>query len=617
MKQNYLFSLFLFMALSCFLLGCNKENAKEMEENLVKESEVFTLTATYGTADTKVAFDEDGLGLSWAPGDCLYLVDLAGKNRRVVLKTDITSPAKRATFTSTTSVLSGDYIVMYGSSVISSLYPYNTLTTDAGISSHILLYGYLSVSDGQTSASIILNHCFAKLKFSFKNYPTGLTQTSFGMAVSKDGIPFLGNLSSDGYNTSSYCTMVPLGGNNINSGMSVLATPNDYSGSTVLFYCYGTLNGKHVTYEIQKPGRSLSAGNNYNIEFDFSKAKVSTIESELAYDNIDGSYYIYSLNSTVDFRAAAYWNKENCYRIDSDIDFKDDIYIPIKSKSVDGNKHSIKNVTIDYSKCDSIGLFSCGTVTNLALNNAMINGRNKVGAIVGSYGSVKGGISVCIVKGDVNISGFDYVGGIVGHVEGRGSLSVNVQNCGFEGNVEGQSYVGGICGYFQSSSSQNISSCYMKGDVSGIEYVGGICGYINGPSSTLRVYSSYHIGNVGANSNSVGGICGGQNKGQFEYCYSYGSVTNDIGICPSFSYNTTSNLTSSSKLFDGMSSTLSDYCNCSSTKTFLSKINVINGNESYSTQVWPGIDAQCPILQWQSDALNGDIDIPGYNDIDW
>ena len=51
--------------------------------------------------------------------------------------------------------------------------------------------------------------------------------------------------------------------------------------------------------------------------------------------------------------------------------------------------------------------------------------------------------------------------------------------------------------------------------------------------------------------------------------------------------------------------------------SFLSKLSVINGDEAYSTQVWKNIDAQCPLLQWQADLLNGNIEIPGFGEEDW
>ena len=74
------------------------------------------------------------------------------------------------------------------------------------------------------------------------------------------------------------------------------------------------------------------------------------------------------------------------------------------------------------------------------------------------------------------------------------------------------------------------------------------------------------------------------------------------------------NLTSSPYMAEGVSS---DNCNCGPDKTFLSRILVINGNEAYSTQVWEGIDAQCPLLKWQSDALDVKLEIPGFGNEDW
>ena len=155
----------------------------------------------------------------------------------------------------------------------------------------------------------------------------------------------------------------------------------------------------------------------------------------------------------------------------------------------------------------------------------------------------------------------------------------------------------------------------MYGDVTGTEYVGGLSGYYN--YSAHICYNSYHIGNTTGTGNYVGGIASCNNKGAYPpyNCYSYGTTSSGYGISYSLSSNySTKNLTSEPYLASGVSS---DNCNCGPEKTFLSKLSVINGDEAYSTQVWKNIDAQCPLLQWQADLLNGNIEIPGFGEEDW
>lgn len=602
MKQIRFLNYFLCVAISSLLLGCNKDIAKETGRVVTQEQEVFTLTATYGSADTKIAFDDDGLGLSWVPGDCLYLVDVNGNNSTVKLTTSITEPAKKASFKSESSVLSGNYIVLSGANSL-EVSPHTNLEKDVNLKNYVILYGTLSVSDGQTTASISLKHAFAKLKFNFKNFPTGLSGYGLGMAVSSDGIsPQKGVIQENGFSIDEglYSPVFRLGDGAIESGMSSLIAPYDYSGTTVLFYFYGTNSaGNHVTYEIKKQGKNLQAGTNYNIDFDFSKATVSTIYKS-------GSSYL--LKTAADFRAAAYWGTKswndypigNTYYVDNDVDFTNEIYIPIVCNSLKGENHTLSNITIDYNKCDAIGLFYATNITNLAVNSISVKGRNNVGAISG--GSPRDyvntqiiSISKCIARGNNYVIGNDYVGGLIGTHASR------VDNCAYEGSVQGNLHVGGITGY-----DGTIDRCYVKGNISGFGNVGGI-------SPSMRsgaISNSYIIGDVSGSTSSVGGI---SVNGYPRNCYSYGNFSSTFGITRNL--NNLSNITSSSRLSENHSET--QYCNYGPSKPFLSGLSYINANEAFSTQVWPNIDAQCPILQWQSDALNGDIDIPGYNDIDW
>lgn len=145
----------------------------------------------------------------------------------------------------------------------------------------------------------------------------------------------------------------------------------------------------------------------------------------------------------------------------------------------------------------------------------------------------------------------------------------------------------------------SIRNCYVIGDV---------IGEVTSSSSIIA---------------SIGGICGGigggyNKSGYYPYCYncySYGNVSSGYGIADYLESTCESNLTSSKRYSSNY--TILRCSNCGPNKTFLSLLSVINGDEAYSTQVWKGIDAQCPLLQWQADLLNGDVDAPGFGDEDW
>ena len=560
--------------------------------------EGFTLTATYGSPDTKVAFDEDGLNLSWQPGDCLYLVDVSGKNSTVTMKTDITAPSKKASFRSTSSVLSGEYIVLYGQSDLYVSYKSIDMTSGSALNKQIRLFGTLTVEDGQTAASISLSHLFTMLTFKFKNVPA-LTNMQVGMAVTEDGMPSFssGTISQTGISSyeSDFSRNIRLGWNQGKEGKS-LVIPQDFSGKTVYFYVYGDANGQHITYEFVKSGKNLCAGVNNNLTFDFSRANtVCTLEKS----GINSGAYV--LTTPAHFRAASYWDS-HAYSVESDVDFAGEVCFPMNAQTLYGNKHTLSHITINLKECSYVGIVSSGSVQDLTVENISVTGNEYVGGLVGnsSYATV----SQCVVKGSASVRGDLYTGGIAGT-----SQSGSIRQCGFEGDVYGGHYVGGIIG------SGDVEQCYVYGNVTGTgSYVGGVSGFGD-------CKNSYHIGDTTDEQGQAGGISGygsrySSSTNYSSNCYSYGTTSSGYGIAYNLSSSYTGkNLTSASAM--GKTATYAENCNCGPGKTFLSKLSVINGEEAYSTQVWKGIDAQCPLLQWQADVLNGEIDIPGFGDEEW
>lgn len=567
MNAKMFFKLFICVIASSLFIGCNKADVEVLAPLQVQSSDVFTLNATYGADGTRVAFDDDGLGLTWQPGDCLYLVDVSGTNSTVTLVTHIAEPSKTAAFRSTSSVLSGDYVVVYGHNNIKIDKSISMRPADR-ISSEVVMCGSLSVADGQTSASITLSHVFAMLTFKFANLPV-LSSMRLGMAVAEDGMieAGKGEIDGKGYLSGSYTEFNEFGWNNGEEARSLIF-PMDLSGKTVYFYVQGLdASGGYVTYEFVKSGKELCAGVNYNLTFDFAQASsVCTIKKDARLN--------YILSAPAQFRAAAYLdNGNNYYSVEEDVDFTGEVYFPLRARCLYGNGHTLSNISVDLSECSYVGVVSSGAVQALKVKNS-------------------------------SFVGADYVGGIAGY-----SYAPIIQ-CGFEGDVNGCEYVGGILGYghdSQYSDGYLVEKSYVKGNVDGTEYVGGVAGF-----ASCR--NSYHIGDA-TGSDYVGGISG---DGDYSYnCYSYGTVSSGYGIAPYVTlyngyYNR--NLTSSSYMCEDYSD---GNCNCGPDKTFLSKLSVINSDEAYSTQVWKDIDAQCPLLQWQADALGGDVEVPGFGDEDW
>ncbi|MBW5445776.1 DUF5011 domain-containing protein [Cohnella sp. CFH 77786] len=159
--------------------------------------------------------------------------------------------------------------------------------------------------------------------------------------------------------------------------------------------------------------------------------------------------------------------------------------------TLDGNGYEIRNLTINRSSQDYVGLF--GYIYNANLTDIRLL--------------------------DVNVSGHDFVGGLAG-VNNFGST---IQHSYSTGSVNGLNYVGVLIG---NHSGGTILDSYATGSASGDTYVGGLAGEIDGGGT---VQNSYAISTVNGNQ-EVGGLVG-SNIGLIENSYATGSVSGnqDVG----------------------------------------------------------------------------------------
>lgn len=214
----------------------------------------------------------------------------------------------------------------------------------------------------------------------------------------------------------------------------------------------------------------------------------------------------------------------------------------------------------------------------------------------------------------VDLSGkkvFFFVWGV--NAEGR-HINYEFAKDGIAGRADGGVSVCGVVGL------GSCSNSYCYGDVIGTDNVGGVAGNLG---DSGHCTDCYHIGSVTGNNGAqcVGGISGLAADGEINRCYSCGTVSSGYGICYwiDVTYATT-NLTSESRLLEEIAT--EDYCDCGPSKTFLSKLDVLQGNENkYVEACWAGLnigggDPRCPLLSWQYD-FGGDVNIPGFNDGTW
>ena len=165
------------------------------------------------------------------------------------------------------------------------------------------------------------------------------------------------------------------------------------------------------------------------------------------------------------------------------------------STTFDGNGHTISGLFINRGSTDDVGLFgrsdSSSVIRNTGLRSVNVTGNDYVGGLIGW----KAGGTITASYASGSVTGNDSVGGLVGY--NRGTITTSYAS----GSVTGNNHVGGLVGL---SSGGTITASYASGSVtgSGDNYVGGLVGYNRGTITT-----SYASGSVTGN-NYVGGLVG-------------------------------------------------------------------------------------------------------------
>lgn len=239
----------------------------------------------------------------------------------------------------------------------------------------------------------------------------------------------------------------------------------------------------------------------------------------------------------------------------------------------------------------SMGGFVSGCVVESQIPEFVINGRDYVGGLVGSgHDSCDG----CMVN--ANIGGRVSVGGIVGFVY----TNEAVLNCGFIGKISGNSRVGGIagCSYYNAI----FKACMAKIDmVVEDDCAGGICG------EEAWILACYADGNISAprSADEIGGLIG------YDWGDSYAELSYSAVSCSAQQYSPfcrrCGRLTDCATVFSGSSSYGNVMYNCADITTFI--------REAYSkhadlwnlnnTWTWTGtvdgkeVSVSCPRLAWE------------------
>ena len=190
--------------------------------------------------------------------------------------------------------------------------------------------------------------------------------------------------------------------------------------------------------------------------------------------------------------------------------------------SFDGQGHTVTFTDADW------GLF--GYVMGTEGNLITIQNVTTVGSVNRSAISHEAGFTHfknCINRATITAKSTK-VGGILGAVSGRNYISqiysdVRFTNCGNEASITGFGYVGGILGY-NSGAQTRLTGCYNIGNIHASTNVGGMVGYFQGSTGSAIVDSCYNAGRI-TGSDWIGGIVGEMENGaEVHNSYNSGSA---------------------------------------------------------------------------------------------
>jgi hypothetical protein len=198
----------------------------------------------------------------------------------------------------------------------------------------------------------------------------------------------------------------------------------------------------------------------------------------------------------------------------------------------DGNDHIISNLTYISSRPGHAGLLGCmadpnAEVKHLGLVGSRVgrveaeqNDRDRVGSLVGFL--QEGTVTACSADG-ASIEGKIRVGGLVGE-----NVNGKIVNCYANARVSGIDDVGGLVGY----NGGLVYACSCTGTILGSGWgIGGVAGSNNEGGIVAQCYSRAAVSGIErVGGERVGGLVGDNNGGTVTQCYSTGAVGGRRGV---------------------------------------------------------------------------------------
>jgi len=210
---------------------------------------------------------------------------------------------------------------------------------------------------------------------------------------------------------------------------------------------------------------------------------------------------------------------------------------PYFTGSLDSKGYVISDLFINRPATDYIGLFGVITtgavLKDVVLTDVDITGDDFVGGLVGYDFGTSTTISGCHTTGSVE--GIDdNVGGLIG---GEGSTGLSISDSYSTATITagvGGGFIGGFIGWLAANGV--IAGCYATGNITAGGFrLGGFAGQIWDAGSTLAISKCYAAGNVESTSpfNEVGGFAGYVRETgttTINDCYARGSAIGDERI---------------------------------------------------------------------------------------
>ncbi|AEG31867.1 two-partner secretion domain-containing protein [Thiomicrospira cyclica] len=289
-------------------------------------------------------------------------------------------------------------------------------------------------------------------------------------------------------------------------------TSEGATGKLVLQYGQGAANGviggQEAFYRINAPV-SLPGGLNFTTKLGSSGSEIvyqviTALGAEgskngVSLQGMQGNLNRnYALGASIDASATKDWNDGDGWQ-------------PIGSSAgsrftgnFEGLGHTISNLTVNRPTTDDVGFFGRvdgSSFRNFTLSEINITGGDYVGGLVGFLSGVDGQIYNVNITGNVEAS-FNFIGGLVGRIDSN-AVGASIENVISTVEVTGKDNVGGLVGDMFRG---NLVNAYAIGSVTGSNNVGGLIGVARNDSSIENVYATGKVTRTG--SGAVGGILG-------------------------------------------------------------------------------------------------------------